>query len=147
MDPRSIGFFTGNSDYVTSLHANCPKDFLLSVQGNRGSGRVVEYSLSTGKVRRDFGSIFDNEIYVCDVFEDIYFFGGYTDKIGLIDKKSGQMHLDVMETAIGYMYSMDVCRLGGKSGRVLLVVTGYYRDYSGCKTDVFDITKILQLQN
>ena len=145
-DPRSRLIFQANSDYVTSVYVNELKDLLLTIQGNQGSGRLVEYVLSTAQVLRDYGPILNNELYVCAIFDEFYIFGGYKNTLGFVDKCTKRVHLDKIVTSIGYIYSMTVCRLSGNPQKVLLIVVGYYQDYSRGKTDVFDITDLIHSQ-
>ena len=134
-----------NFDYVYTLAVDEPSNVLFAGSYNQGSSQVVQYDLSTGQVLKNYG-----QVGICRVLSsarvgNLWLFGGFTSKITVIDSAKRRVVHEPVTTAISRIFSMTVCSLqnGKRNSKTLLFVVGRYPDYSDAKTDVLDISGLV----
>jgi hypothetical protein len=141
-DPKSRRIYNGNSNYVTTLILNEKQDMFFALEGNNGFGNIVQYSVSSGRVIKNFKNMLLSEIYAGALLGNWLFFGGITNMIGVLNIRTQELFPNYLETAIEYMYSVDAVQSLNKK-KAFLIVGGYYQDYSQTKTDLFDISTMI----
>ena len=129
-------------NYITTLVYDEKTGFLYS--GYRdGYLRKYKIDITSKSYQRvsDFGNLGISRIYSSHRFMDFVFFGGSESEIRVLNLSTGMLFLGSLETSIDWIYSLQVYVKSDKE--IYLVVSGEYPDYSGDKTDLFDLNDFL----
>ena len=143
--------YSSNTGTVYSLAVDEPQNVLLA--GGSGcdyDGQVVQYDLSTGQVVKAFGRLGIYSVISSISVGNLWFFGGHgSSKFAVIDSVSRQVLGKPVESAISTIYSMVVWKIQEKSNgpKLLLLTVGDHPNYSENRTDVFDITALVNRQS
>ena len=89
---------------------------------------------------RNYGNIGIDGIYSSHRFLHFIFFGGNFGRIRVLDLSTGELLPGRLETAIKCIYSLQVCVKSHKE--IYLAVFGGLPEYSGDKTDLFDMSEL-----
>ena len=92
---------------------------------------------------KDFGDLGIGYIISSYRFKHFVFFGGILNRIIVLDLSTGELLPRHLETAIGCICSLQVCVMN--HNKIYLAVSGTSYNYSGDKTDLFDVTDLLQV--
>ena len=109
-------------------------------------GKVVQYDLSTGQVVKAFDHVRVGAIWSSIRVDNLWIFGGIGEsKFAVIDSVSRQVLGEPVESAILRIFSMTIWKIQGENNhsQALLLTVGYDPNYSENKTDVFDITALV----
>ena len=141
-----FGWSQSSDDYFTTLFYEEDTGFLYNCDdyGDLYKYKVHIESKSCKKVK-DFGNLWIGSIISSHRFLDFVFLGGSNSKIKVLDLSTGKLLPGHLETAIGYIYSLQVCVKS--PNHIYLTVSGYYPDYSDKKTDLFDLTDLLNVDS
>ena len=108
-------------------------------------GHLLQFKVHTANKTcervKDFGDIGIDRIFSSHRFMHFVFFGGSNSKIKILDLSRGELLLGHVETSIKYICSLQVCMKSNK--QIYLTVSGASFNYSGDKTDLFDLTDLL----
>lgn len=128
--------------FITTLLLDEDTGFLYCGDYN---GRLYKFkfnneSKSCERVE-DFGDIGIGEISCSRRFMNFVFFGGFEAKIKVLDLSTGELLPGQLETSIEWIYSLQVCVKN--QDNIYLAVSGTSYNYSGDKTDLFDLADFL----
>ena len=138
--------YTGGESKVGTFSVNESNNTVLAGEYFNGLGRVIQYDLETGKIIRNYGSIGVDLVNSSTNFRSFWFFGGIgCYHITVIDIITREIALKIPGTAIRNALSLAIADTNDQRlcRKVLLVVTGSFADYTKSKTDVFDITRLI----
>lgn len=139
--------YTTNMQQVFTLAVNEPQNVLYA--GNSCSnydGKLVQFDLSTGQVVKAFGSVGIGIIWSSLNLNNLWFFGAHeSSRFIVIDSVSRQVLGKPVKSAMWSINSMAVCKKPKRNNisQVLLFTVGDYSNYSKSRTDVFDITTLV----
>ena len=114
--------------------------------GDDDYANVVKYNLTNGKVIKKFNNIGVGSVFSITRLNNLCFFGGYDSSFTVIDNKTNKIILKSVNTAIGWICSLQICRVKGsitKKTKYILTVNGKIPNYVNNLTDLFDITKLV----
>ena len=137
--------YIGNSFYVNTIILNEFENILLAGEENRGKGKVIEYFLNNGKISKDYGDLKIGKVLCSERKHNLCFFGGLNGNIRVIDTKKKEVILPPIETCIGDIYQLELCRT--LDNEIMLTVGGRDMDHSDSlelKSDYFDITQLIK---
>ena len=139
--------YTANMEKVLTLGLYERQNVLLA-GGYRfdSDGQVVQFDLSTGQVLKAFGQIDVGIVWSSISVGNLWIFGTHElSKFAVIDSVSREALGKPIKSAIWKILSMAVCKIQEENNRsqVLLFIIGFIPDYSENKTDVFDITALM----
>ena len=110
-------------------------------------GRLLQYKLDkttkSCKKVKNYGKLKIGEISSSHRFLDFVFFGGTKKKIRVLDLSTNKLLPGHLQTSIGVICSLNVCVKS--EDKIYLTVSGIYSNYSDNKTDLFDLTDLLQV--
>ena len=95
------------------------------------------------KKHKDYGNVGVGEVSAIDWSWNFAVVGGRNGKISLIDIKNRQVIQKGIQTAIANIYSLKFCRIS--QSEMHLAAGGLGMNYSFSKTDLFDVSKLLNL--
>ena len=105
-------------------------------------GHLVEYDLDLqkgqGRTTKKHGDLGIGFIYSSFGSVGLVFFGGSENNVRVYDLARKKMLPGSIETAIKYIYSLQVCVVD--KSRVYLAVVGSNTNYSSTKSDLYDVT-------
>lgn len=120
--------------------------YLTGSMINDDKSRVEHYDLATGKLLGSFSLTGANIIMEAVRANRLCFLGCNNACLRVMDVDKAQLVLDAVTTAVGIIFSIEVCEVvNDDSGEVkfVLALAGKVNDYSGGKTDLFDVTELL----
>ena len=138
--------YTANIGFVYTLAVDEPKNMLFAGSSNDFNGQVVQYDLSTGRALKNYCQVAIGAILSITRLDKLCLLGGCgTSKFAVIDATTRQIAHEPVTTAIREIFSMTVCNLqrAQKNSKVLLLVAGESQNYSNGRTDVIDITGLV----
>ena len=137
-----FGWNKSRINYITTLVYYEDTGSLYT--GDR-DGQVHQYKLNktnkSCKKVRDYGNLKIDRIYSSHRFLHFVFFGGDRSNIRVLDLSTNEVLQGCLETSIGWIRSLQVCLKSNKD--VYLAVSGSKTDYSGNKTDLFEVSGLL----
>ena len=139
-----IASFDHNRHHVFSLLADFELDMLLAVEDSHQRGKVVQYSLSTRQVVREYRDIGINRVFTLCRFGRLCVLGGGNSGVRALDLVSRRLIGNGFSTAVYHILSMQMCAVDFNGLKMLLIVSGRRRIYSDMQTDVFDVTKLFE---
>ena len=108
-------------------------------------GCLVEYHLDLlkgeGRTVKKHGHLGIGSICSSSVDRGLVFFGGHKSKARVYSASAKEVLPGDFDTAIEYAYSLQVCVVD--ESRVWLAVVGLKADYSGVKSDLYDLGGLL----
>ena len=137
--------YTANIGQVYTLAVDEASNLLFAGNYNHGRGQVVQYDLSTGQAIKNYGQVGIGSVLSSARVDNLWLFGGFTFKITAIDSVSRRVVHTPVATAIGDILSMTVCNAQNdrQDSKVLLYIFGEFLNYSDGRTDVFDISGLV----
>ena len=138
--------YSANSNQVLSFIVKESENYLLAGNYNRDEGSVVQFDLSTGQIVKNYGRIGIEGVLSSVKFGNLSFFGGYSSsKLIVIDSMRKRVVHAPVETAVLHIRSMNVfvTKNNLKEKKVFLFIAGLGVKYSNRKTDVFDISELV----
>ena len=141
--------YSANRDEALTVAPHEKLDSLFAGSCNRERGQVVQYRLSTGQVIKNFGPVGIGLVVSSIRFGNLIMFGGESHKFAAIDSVKRQVAGQPVTSAVQSVYSMAICETakGHDEKRILLFVCGLGANYSNDRTDVFDITGLVEREN
>ena len=107
------------------------------------SGVLTEHNLNTGQKTKSFLNLGIGPINVISLHKNLCFLGSHKNsKFGVIDLRQKTYFGDIIETSCESIASICIYKLGSssyacESEKILLIVSGFFCDYSNNKSDVF----------
>ena len=136
--------FRGNTNTVNTIVVH---EELNTILAGDDDGNVIQFDLGTRTVVKDFGYLGIGGVLSSARIGHLAFFGGYDD-VAVIDIKKTAPFDVPLETALGCVYSLQICVVDGKQSnprpKVLLTVSGKDPDYSGESSDVFEASGLVE---
>ena len=111
------------------------------------NGRLSQYGrnhFGDLKKLKDYGNVGVGRIFAIDLSENFVVVGGKNGKISLIDMKKRELIRKGIKTGIRSIYSLQFCRVS--QNEMHLAVGGETKNYSFSKTDLFDVSKLFNLE-
>lgn len=109
-------------------------------------GQLSQYKVffknQTFQLVKDYGNLGIDDITSSYQFRHFVFFGGYNNKIRVLDMSTGRLLPGFLKTSIQWIRSLQVCEKNTE--QIYLAVSGSKSDYSENKTDLFDLTGLLR---
>ena len=138
--------YAANTGQVNTLVVDEPNDMLFAGSSNHGRGQVMQYDLTTGQAVKNYDQIGIGSIQSSTRIGNIYLFGGFGSyQFAVIDSAIRRVVYNRVSTAIWSICSLETCYVQNKSHEenILLFVTEECSDYTFDRTDVFDITGLV----
>ena len=139
--------FEGKMTHVNTLLVNESDDILMTGEDNKSEGRVVQYVLSKGTIKKDYGPVDVGKVLCSKRIDNLCFFGGMNGSVRVIDTKKQEIVCDPIETCIGDIYQLEICLVEEDKTKVMLAVGGRdmdHSDMSEIKSDYFDVTGLVK---
>lgn len=107
------------------------------------SGRVVQYAITNGiwRIQQVYGDIGVGEVWSSARVNHLVIFGGNTGRFRVIDSRNRRVIKQPVLTAVKCIYSLSICR---RRESVMLAVSGRSYDFSGDKSDLFDLSRLVE---
>lgn len=109
------------------------------------NGCLLHCDLNEGvsqlKILKNYENIGLDGIFTCAQIGHLAVFGGKNSKIVFIDMRSRKIIGEPIQTAYTYVFSLKFCKISNK--KTLLSVVGMFPNYSDSRTDIFDVTQLL----
>lgn len=109
-------------------------------------GHLIRYTLDTNQKTLEgaqpLGDLGIGPLISSTRFKHWVFFGGKNNRIKVFHLRTQEFLEGVLETSVREIYSLQVC--AKSDSEVYLAVSGYGLDYTNGKTDVFDLTPLLE---
>ena len=138
--------YSANIGSVYTLAVGEPNDVLFAGSCNCGKGQIMQYSLSNGQVLKNYSQVGIDSILSSTRIANMYVFGGYgSSKFVVIDSAKRQIVHKPVTTRIKIIGSMTVCKTkqNKPDSKTLLLISGNFSDNSNDRTDVFDMTGLV----
>lgn len=137
-----LTFFGESKSIVNSILYN---PSLMALLACELSGNVIQYDLSQGrsnyKVVKNYGNLGMGQIHSCVNHGRFAFVAGEKSCFLVIDLFARQIVVEKISSAIQKSSSMKICKV--KKDTTLLCLSGINPNYSDSKTDVFDISDLV----
>ena len=107
------------------------------------TGKVIEYKRKGAEweVLKTYPFLGIGYIISSFIIGNLVIFGGHNN-IRVVDMEKGEVLGDAFTTAMGWINSIQVCRVEiNNDNKYVLCVSGYSVDYSENKSDIYDITE------
>ena len=147
---ESIFSYKGNEDSIYTMLLNEKTSTFLVGEDNNDNGKLLKYDLINGKIIKDYGSLGIRSIFSSTRLNNICFFSGHgCQSFTIINDYKNNVIFIPIKSAIQYNQSIEICEvkdLTNKTSIFMLVVTGNRPDYSNNKTDIFNVTSLIENQ-
>jgi hypothetical protein len=146
--PVRIG---NNNKFVTTFTLIEESNMLLVVECdfNGQNPKLIQYKLnpkaSTWSIIKDYGDLGIEQVFSYARIGKLVIFGGQNYCLRVVDFEEMRLVGDPYETAIKQVFSLSICEVS--ETRVLLSVNGNTFDYSEKKSDILNITELLNQNN
>ena len=138
--------YNQNTSQVWTIAVDEINNFLFSGEFNNYNGKVLQFDLETGRVLREYASLGIGSACSTLIYQNLCFVGGFnSNKLAVLDSISRQVAHQTIEIAIGKPSSLTICEIfpDSKDYKILLVATGNGSYYMDERTDVFDVTDLI----
>ena len=143
--------YTANARRAFTLGVDEPQNVLLAGgPGCNYHGQVVQCDLTTGQAIKNFDRIGIGYIITNVNVNNLWFFGGHRSSMfAVIDSVSRQALGKPVESAVASIFPMTVSNIEETNARskVLLWTVGNYPNYTENKSDMFDITALVNMDS
>lgn len=120
--------------------------FLTGSMSTDDKSRVLQYDLASGELLKSFQVAGADIVMEAVCANRLCFLGCNNSLLEVMDLDRVQMVGDSLATAVGIIFSVEICRVaptGSDSPRFVLALGGKLNDYSGGRTDLFDVSELL----
>ena len=137
-----FGWSKSSINLITTLVYDEDTGFLYTGDFHGGFYKYhVDITNKSCEKVKDYGKLGIGEIISSHRFRDFIFFGGINSKIKVLNLSTGKLLLGHLQTSIKCIHSLQVCVKSQDD--IYLAVSGTNTNYSGDKTDLFDLTDLL----
>jgi hypothetical protein len=140
---KGVQAYIGNSHVINSILVHEDLDTFLAAECNNFKGKIIQYSLSSGKILKEYTNLNIGSIVASKKVNTLFFFGGSKGSFTVIDIKARKVLITPIITAVREIKSMEVFPINLKHKKIVLAVVGYFPDYSTHLTDLFDVTDLI----
>ena len=131
---------------ITMIQPDCELAYLFV--GDLGR-TLVQYALAPGysmlRVVKDYGRLGIGWLISGGGLGRFAVIGGNKSRVRVVDIRGKCLCEGLLETAIGYIYSLKVCQVS--ETQVVLSVVGSSPDYSDSKSDLYDVSGLMSLHS
>lgn len=143
---RVVTFEAASSDVYT-LVVDEIANFVLTGESNRKKGRVVQYTLNTATVIKDYDSLGIGTISSSARLGSLCFFGGYDSaSVAVVDIIDQKVVSGPIKTAVKSIFSVTVCETNKKTlqYKAVLAIAGRNINFSDKHPDLFEVTGLVK---